>query len=293
MADLRLLHLSDFHLFCPEVSFAEVLDRRLIGYLRWRLSRHRHHDESLLESVRKLIADLRPDQVLVTGDLTHLGLPREFARAKQWLARLGTPAQVMVVPGNHDAYRWGAWEETFGLWEPYLRGEEDREARRLEDLFPAVRRLGRVALIGLSTACPNRPPWAVGRVGRAQLERLRRVLKKTRGLFRLVLLHHPPLPGVVGRRKGLLDLEELVAVLAEAGVEGLLFGHTHRRHAFSVGAIEVRGAPSITCVSRHPSKRAACYLLEVGARLSSRTYSWDEAKRAFVAEPEERVLARG
>ena len=49
-----------------------------------------------------------------------------------------------------------------------------------------------------------------------------------RGLFRIVLIHHPPIANGISPRKRLLDSEALAAVIAEHGAELVLHGHTHR-----------------------------------------------------------------
>ena len=254
-----MVHVSDPHLFGPDTSWREVLDRRLIGYIRWKLLRQRKHDYRLLESLAEELRTDPPDHIIVTGDLTHLGLPSEFQRAREWLESLGPPSKVSVVPGNHDAYRWGSWEETFALWQPYFQGEEGPWGVLLTDHFPLVRHLGDLALIGLSTACPNFPPLAVGRLGKAQLLRFREILRRNRTHFRLVFLHHPPLPGIVSKRKALLDLDLLLAVLREEGCELLLFGHSHRVHQLALGSIPALGASSITCALSDPPQKQAAY----------------------------------
>ncbi len=279
----RLVHFSDLHLFARETSPLEVLDRRFIGYLRWRLARSRQHDEGLLKILKKDLKRLAPDQVLITGDLTHLGLPREFEKALFWLKEFGPPEKVMLVPGNHDAYRFGPWEKTFSLWRPYFCGEDPSSGHVLEDYFPSLRRLGPIALIGVNTACPNFPPLAIGRMGKGQLARLAELLRKTKGLWRMVLLHHPPLAGVTTKRKALLDLEALGRILREEGAELVLFGHTHRRYVFSLGQTLILGAPSITYAGASPRKRAAYFCLEVqGEGLFWQERVFDPKTQSFV-----------
>ncbi|WP_242469881.1 metallophosphoesterase [Rhodospirillum rubrum] len=43
---------------------------------------------------------LRPDLLLITGDLTQQGRPEEYAHLRRLLAPLGLP--LLVCPGNHD-----------------------------------------------------------------------------------------------------------------------------------------------------------------------------------------------
>src|SRR5207248_2537491 len=44
--------------------------------------------------------DPAPDAVVVSGDLTQLGQPAQYARVRELLAPVGMP--VHVLPGNHD-----------------------------------------------------------------------------------------------------------------------------------------------------------------------------------------------
>ena len=50
---------------------------------------------------RLLTLDPAPDLVVMTGDLTDLGRPEEYAHLRQLLAPL--PQPILAVPGNHDA----------------------------------------------------------------------------------------------------------------------------------------------------------------------------------------------
>ena len=72
--------------------------------------------------------------------------------------------------------------------------------------FPYLRRRGPLALIGLSTAVPTPPFMATGRLGEAQLARLAETLVALarEKLFRVVLIHHPPV-SEAKRHKRLTD----------------------------------------------------------------------------------------
>ena len=123
----------------------------MLGYCSWWHKRRLIHRREIIDS---LVDDLRehacPDHIAVTGDLTHLGLPMEYAEVGQWLPSLGSPEQVTVIPGNHEAY-WGKdWLDSCAMWAPYLESDTtQRETSKTADLFPSVRIRGQVALIGL------------------------------------------------------------------------------------------------------------------------------------------------
>jgi predicted MPP superfamily phosphohydrolase len=106
-----LAHLSDPHLADHhDIQPIDFLNKRLFGYLKWRLQRRfKHHGDVLAALVHDLRAN-QPNHIAVTGDLTHLGLAAEFLNAKELLKKLGTPSQVTVIPGNHDAYVGSDWD---------------------------------------------------------------------------------------------------------------------------------------------------------------------------------------
>jgi|SRR5579872_4803854 len=228
-----LAHLSDVHLGDVGIpSPRELLSKRFLGFLSWHLRRKSIHIAPVLNA---LVADLRErqaDHIAVTGDLVNISLPGEFERADTWLAALGPPADVTVIPGNHDAYVPIAWKLSIGLWAAYMAGcrpdGTETPAASPSD-FPFLRRRGPLALIGISTAEPMPPHMAAGRIGRQQLGRLATVLKTSRdqSLCRVVLIHHPPVSDPAYRLKQLLDSEEFLAVIASEGAELILHGHTH------------------------------------------------------------------
>lgn len=243
---LTFAQLSDPHLSCPApVRAADLLGKRALSYLSWRLSRrHRHRPEVLAALVNDL-RGVEADHVVVTGDLTHLGLPHEYEQVRRWLDALAPAPALSVVPGNHDAYAGSDWAQTIGRWTPFFDSDPGCEAAA----FPSVRVRGPAVFVGLSTARSSAPLLAVGEVGSRQLDALARVLAdgRRRGLVRIVLLHHPPLAETTGWRKRLVDGARLRAVLAAQGVELVLHGHTHRA---SIGSLETStGTAAVVGVS--------------------------------------------
>ena len=199
----------------------------------------------MLEWLTAAVRDEDPVQILVTGDLVHVGLPQEIEAAARWLRALGPPERVMVVPGNHDLYARDSWPAMARSWRPYLtRAHPDEPGSP----FPLRRDInvdgGSVCLVGLSSAIPSPLFMAYGRLGREQTQRLDDVLTQAEG-FRCVLVHHPPLPAMMGWRKGLLDAQRLEAVLARRGADLIVHGHVHRNVSHSgPGGVRIYGTAS-------------------------------------------------
>jgi 3',5'-cyclic AMP phosphodiesterase CpdA len=243
-----------------------------------------------------------PDHVAVTGDLTNVSLEDEFPAARGWLERLGDPQRVTAVPGNHDAYVAVAPERSWDLWREWLRADAEWQGRGAGDSgFPSVRVRGPLALIGLCSARPTLPGLAGGWLGAAQRERLEAILVdlRARGLARVVLLHHPPDPGVVSARRALWDARALCALLARSGAELVLHGHLHRARIAAVagpdGPIPVLCARSASDHGSKPGRRAQYHLVEVDAaggrpRLALRVRGYDPQSGRFHAEGERRAL---
>lgn len=262
LSRLRLAHLSDPHLTSLSgVSPLELFNKRILGYLSWRWRRRSIHRREVLSVLTADLAAASPDHIAITGDLTHVGTPRECHEAARWLQETGTPDRITLVPGNHDRYTAAPWDRTLGLWREYMAGD----GAIAGDPFPFARRRGPVALIGLSTAVPTPPFFASGRLGGRQLVAAEALLDEAKhaGLFRVVLLHHPPVARLSTRRRGLADGPVLRSLLAKTGAELALHGHMHRwtRNMLETGeqALPVLGVPSAS--AREPGERRAGYSL--------------------------------
>ena len=268
---VTLAHLSDVHLpVLPRIPFTHLSLKRGLGLLNWHCKRQRVHR---MDAVDALLADLArqaPDHIAVTGDLANLGLPEEHANALAWLQRLGPPSKVSVVPGNHDIYTRLGRDPGVERWRDYMTSDDwgrtlTGETADAPLVFPYVRRLGDIALIGLCSAVPTPPFVAAGRLGEAQLARLPRLLDATHaaGLVRVVLIHHPPLPGQATRRRGLEDAAALQAVLQKHGAELVLHGHNHRnmeaRASWHGGEAIALGVPSFSAGIAHGHEPVARY----------------------------------
>ncbi|MBI2883847.1 MAG: metallophosphoesterase [Candidatus Methylomirabilis oxyfera] len=305
----RVAHLSDLHLTSLiDVKIRDLLNKRALGYLSWRLRRRREHVPAILDALRHDLSGLTPDHIVITGDLTHIGLPSEFQQAQQWLETLGAPTDVTIIPGNHDTYVRAPWEDTFALWTPYMTSDPGLQVGDQQapggSFFPSVRVRGHVVLIGATSARPSAPFFATGSLGTAQMARLGDLLDLTRrqGLFRILLIHHPPLAALVQWRKRLTDGAALISLLAQHGVEMIIHGHAHRSYVGHIpsaqGEMPVIGVPSASARGANPERRAAYHVYEVRplshgweVRTSVRNYSPKD--RCFVAGTQRAIRMPG
>lgn len=288
----RLAHLSDPHVPpLPQPRMSELMNKRLFGYLSWQRRRKGIHSADMLERLTEDLRSRQPDHVVVTGDLVNISLPDEFELAAKWLRRLGTPDGVTVVPGNHDAYVTVPFAQSWHHWAGYMsnevNGDPGREPTGFGD-FPLVRRRGILALVGTSSALPTGPGMATGRLGGAQVDELARQLEILghEGLFRVVLMHHPPLDATTKHRKRLLDSADFLAAVKHAGAELVLHGHDHRFLEAEIdgdnGPIPVFGVPSASARPNSDRPGAHYYLHEVVKSESG----WSLTVRAQGLQPE-------
>jgi 3',5'-cyclic AMP phosphodiesterase CpdA len=180
-------------------------------------------DNALLAPLRELIGDLRPDVLVVSGDLTQRARSAQFRQARHYLDTL--PQPQIVVPGNHDIPLYNVAARFFQPLVKYRR-------HITRDLAPAFVD-DEIAVLGLNTA--RSLTFKDGRVNRRQVDYLhQRLAQLPRHVTRIVVTHHPfDLPphkdsdDIVERAPMAMD------VFARCGVDLLLAGHLHTSHSHS------------------------------------------------------------
>jgi 3',5'-cyclic AMP phosphodiesterase CpdA len=259
---MRIAHISDLHaLDLRGVSPLRFFNKRLLGGINLLRKRAAQHPVRILDALCADLNRIELDHVVVTGDLSNLSFPSELARARQAIdtLRLG-PANVSIIPGNHDVY---VWEAYFGrhfehAFADYCEG--DVAQPQGGPRFPFVRVRGDVAIVGCSTALPSPPPLADGWLGKRQLEAIGQALDSVRGRFRMLLIHHPPLPQRLDLLRALRDRKALHRVLGRVGCELVLHGHEHRDLRGSIpgpdGPIPIIGVGSGTFADPRPDRCA-------------------------------------
>lgn len=189
----------------------------------------------LVERFKNAVAELKPDVLVVSGDLTTLGTRDEFAQAKAFLSDIDAP--VLAVPGNHDVpaknlfarfvMPMGRFESAIGPANPSWSGDD-------------------LDIIGLNSARPwgYSLNWAHGRVSHRQLASVEQKLRDSNARHKLLVVHHPLVVSddLAGFRT-LGRMEALCEVLNRYQVDAVLTGHLHRADHFVVGDSDLYNQP--------------------------------------------------
>lgn len=264
-----LAHLSDPHIGpLPRIPLKNLINKRLTGVLNWHGARASIHN---MEVLAGLIADIRaqsPDHIALTGDLVNVGYAPEFPLAAKLVAPLGNADFVSIIPGNHDAYVPGSLGHMAEAFRPFMLGDGAVSVPGLPP-FPYLRVRGNIALIGVNSGVPTLPFVASGKVGAEQRSRLGAMLDEARqrGLFRVVMIHHPPYRRGVKFGRGLFDARAFEALIARHGAELILHGHNHRYQlghlAGPLGEVPVLGVGSASAVPGTPHHCAEYNLIRI------------------------------
>jgi len=254
---MRLIHLTDPHLSSlGSQRFLQLRGKRRSGYLSWYKNRRHVHLPAILENLAGAIKSEEADQVLLTGDLVHIGLESEIAEAAGWLEQLGPPANLMLIPGNHDNYAGDSLDAMVRHWGDYLPyGNAEGTEAGYTAGYPVLKELEDLRIIGLNSSCTTRIFSAAGQLGAEQQSKLGSMLEtgQAEGKFQCVLIHHPPFPQMTKRRKALRDDRQLKKLLTAQPPHLVLYGHLHR------DLEHIHGRTHIYCTASASSTEGASY----------------------------------
>ncbi|MCT9821544.1 phosphodiesterase [Microbacterium sp. W1N] len=239
-----LVHLSDTHLVGA-------------GLLGGRFDATANLEATLEAIVR---TGIRPDAIVITGDLTDLGEPAAYRALREIVepvaARLDAP--VVWVAGNHDerpALRAGLLASDPPAADPTTTEANTTEpAADPEAPVTGVWDLGGLRLIALDSTVPG---WHHGDIDPAQREWLRAELSQPAPLGTLLALHHPPLPSHIPLFD-ILELrhqDELAAIVRGSDVRGILAGHLHYSTSGTFAGVPVSVAAA-TCYTMNLQRPA-------------------------------------
>jgi 3',5'-cyclic AMP phosphodiesterase CpdA len=285
----KLAHFSDVHLGPVTLHdvFGDFRLKRLLGGLSW-LRRRRIYLPRIGAALLADIATQNVDHMAFTGDLVNIAAEGEFVRGRHWLEAAAPPDFLSFTPGNHDAYVPISYDKGLGHFQPWFTGDSQKPNQ-----FPYLRLRKNIAFIGLNTASPQSLYSAGGTLGMVQLNSLRVMLQDMRlkGFCRVVMIHHPPAPGLAMAQRSLTDSAELVEILKAEGAELVIHGHNHYAMQNSIEGqtrkIPLTGVPAATA-SGHHGEAAQWNLYSIARRkgqwqIAMEPHRWDPALQAFIA----------
>jgi 3',5'-cyclic AMP phosphodiesterase CpdA len=169
-----------------------------------------------------------PDLIVVTGDLTLNGLPREFRAAAAWRRRLPEPA--ILTPGNHDTPYWNIPLRALRPFDRYRRYIGPPRSTGFDSPGLAVR------TINTARGAQPRPDWSKGAISlAATTAAISEMALRPAATLKVVGCHHPLIDvqgvSVTGAvHRGV----EAAQRFADGGIDLVLTGHVHVPFAFAL-----------------------------------------------------------
>jgi len=185
----------------------------------------------VFDQVVNEVNKLKPDVIVITGDLTNEGLIKEYKECKKLVSKLKTK-KIITISGNHDYRNTGylAFKKFFP--------------------FESVNKLSEdIVLVTIGTARPDRNE---GEVGYRQNLWLERTMKKYRDKVKILAMHHHlvGIPDTGADRLTITDAGDVLRTLVSTKVDLVLCGHKHRPWIWNFGK------PLITYAGTASSERA-------------------------------------
>jgi 3',5'-cyclic AMP phosphodiesterase CpdA len=182
--------------------------------------------ERVVEALLALAAEVHPELVVLSGDITQRARRSQFAAARRFAQRM-RGAAVLAVPGNHDIPLFNLAARIFAPYAGYTQafGAELEPTYESEHLF----------VIGVNTTRAYRHKH--GEVSPEQIERVARCLQASPpGKLRIVVTHHPLQVREGNDERNLLrGHARAVRVWAAAGADLAMGGHIHLPFVLQAG----------------------------------------------------------
>ncbi|HEX7295999.1 MAG TPA: metallophosphoesterase family protein [Pyrinomonadaceae bacterium] len=232
----------------------------------------------LLDPLLRVVTEVGPDLVAISGDLTQRARSYQFQEARSFLDAL--PKPQIVVPGNHDIPLHNLFARFFEPLTKYRRYITD-------DLQP-VYEDEEVAVAGVNTA--RSLVFKGGRINETQVDRLRDKFCSLRdGVVKVVVTHHPfDLPEGHDERDLVGRAKMAMTGLAECGADLFLAGHLHISHTGHTKRYKIQGHSALvvqagTATStRERGEVNSFNLLRIAyPAISVERFAWNASTKSF------------
>jgi 3',5'-cyclic AMP phosphodiesterase CpdA len=261
---VQLLHLSDPH-------FGDLADLEQI------------------EGLEQMLPDLRPDAVVITGDLSQRARHGEFQRARALVQTAARTAPVLVITGNHDVAWWARPLIPFARAPMYAKYKRYFGA----DLTPTLTLPGAIIASALtshgiawgSLTLRLRDLAVKGHLPKREIARVRGLYEAApREQARVLVVHHNVLRGDISRRMGLARWRQAQRRIVASGAEVVLCGHDHEEGAeLLAGRVVVSTAGTLCQRTRGGRPSSFNFVTIEPSAVHITFFRWDAASRRFRA----------
>ena len=269
MTSLTIAHVSDLH-FGRDVSLTQV------------------------EALEAQLPGLKPDAIVLSGDVSQRARHGEFQMARFFRDRVGRTAPVLTIPGNHDV-QW--WASPFGirgtdpLYRKYRRYFGPDLAPHFE--IPGAYITGALTSYGVAAGSMtwNLNDMAVkGHLPDSEVVRASRYFAGAPPeAVRVLVVHHNVLRGDISRRMGLARWRQAHQRLRATGADLILCGHDHQESSGQIdGSVVVSTTGTLTSRTRGQRPSAYNVITVDPESITVQHYRWDEGILSFTPSDQSR-----
>lgn len=197
----------------------------------------------VVQALKQLATDLKPDLIVLSGDITQRAHATQFLAARAFMDELGAP--LLSVPGNHDISLLNLWSR---LTRPYA-SHRAAFGRDLEPVFET----GELLVQGVNTTRAHR--HKNGEVSSEQIDRVaERLSRASAHQLRVVVVHQP------------------LEVMRPQDVPDRLIGHAAAQQAWAAAGADVvmGGHIHLPYVMALPGLTRSMWVVQAGTAVSRR-----------------------
>jgi len=246
-------------------------------------------DLEQIEALEQMVPDLRPDAMVITGDLSQRARHGELQRARALVQAAARTAPVLVIPGNHDVAWWARPLIPFARAPLYAKYSRYFGA----DLAPTLTLPGAVIASALtsygvawgSLTLRLRDLAVKGHLPKREIARVRGLFEAApRQQARVLALHHNVLRGDISGRMGLARWRQAQRRIVASGAEVVLCGHDHQEGAELLGGrVVLSTAGTLSRRSRGERPSSFNFVTIEPTAVHITFFRWDVERKKFRA----------